>query len=195
MLPRIVAGIQQNVMVSTKNAHAAPVSPALLIFFATSCSLCFARQAIVKHYIGNTQETDRGAVNELVPEKLLMELYGPPFAAAVANAAGVMCAYNRVNGVYACENQFTLKTMLKERYNFSGFVVSDWGACHSTSGSLQGGLDIEMPMSNYFTEVNDEVHALTVPVSQMPPLTSAARFARHPPPPRPTSARRWPRAT
>ena len=61
-------------------------------------------------------------MNELVPEKLLMELYGPPFAAAVQHAAGVMCAYNRVNGVYACENPFTLKTMLKGRYNFSGYV-------------------------------------------------------------------------
>jgi beta-glucosidase-like glycosyl hydrolase len=99
-------------------------------------------------------------VNELVDETLLMELYGPPFAAAVKGvneqAAGVMwcvasaaahpphpaafpcsllppppppahchscSAYNRVNGVYACENPLTLKTMLKGRYNFSGFVV------------------------------------------------------------------------
>ena len=124
LLPRVVDGIQQNVM------------------------------AIVKHYIGNTQETHRDTVNELVPEKLLMELYGPPFNAAVQNAAGVMCAYNRVNGVYACENPFTLKTMLKGRYNFSGFVVSDWGACHSTIASLKGGLDIEMPMGQYFTDAN-----------------------------------------
>lgn len=62
LLPRVVDGIQQNVM------------------------------AIVKHYIGNTQETDRSTVNELVGEKLLMELYGPPFEAAVQRAAGVMCA-------------------------------------------------------------------------------------------------------
>lgn len=87
LLPRVVAGIQANVM------------------------------AIVKHYIGNTQETDRTTVNELVPEKLLMELYGPPFAAAVRNAAGVMCSYNLVNGLWACENPFVLKTMLKGRYS------------------------------------------------------------------------------
>ena len=62
LLPRLVDGVQQNAM------------------------------AIVKHYIGNTQETDRTTVNELVPEKLLMELYGPPFAAAVQRSAGVMCA-------------------------------------------------------------------------------------------------------
>lgn len=124
MLPRLITGVQKNAI------------------------------TVTKHYIGNTQETDRGSVNELVPERLLMELYGPPFAAAVQVSTGVMCAYNRVNGVYACENPFTLKTMLKGRYNFSGFVVSDWGACHSTSGSLQAGLDIEMPQGSYFTEAN-----------------------------------------
>jgi beta-glucosidase len=124
LLPRVVNGIQQNVM------------------------------AITKHYIGNTQETDRTTVNEIVSEKLLMELYGPPFAAAVATSAGVMCAYNLVNGVYACENPFTLKTMLKGRYNFSGFVVSDWGACHSTTPSLAAGLDIEMPNGDHFSEAN-----------------------------------------
>ena len=124
LLPRVVNGIQQNVM------------------------------AIVKHYIGNTQETDRTTVNELVSEKLLMELYGVPFAAAVQNSAGVMCAYNLISGVYACENPFTLKTMLKGRYNFSGFVVSDWGATHSTISSIHAGLDIEMPNGNYFTEQN-----------------------------------------
>ena len=122
LLPRVIDGIQQNVM------------------------------AITKHYIGNTQETDRTTVNEIVSEKLLMELYGPPFAAAVRKSAGTMCAYNLVNGIYACENPFTLKVMLKGRYNFSGFVVSDWGATHSTSPSLSSGLDIEMPNGNYFTE-------------------------------------------
>lgn len=158
LLPRVVTGIQQNVM------------------------------AIVKHYIGNTQETDRNTVNELVPEKLLMELYGPPFAAAVNGAAGVMCAsaaphrhaplarqepnslkstlrdhdrprtgsYNRVNNVYACENPFTLKTMLRGRYNYTGFVVSDWGATHSTNFSLLAGLDIEMPQAQFYTEANLE---------------------------------------
>jgi len=94
MLPPVVDGIQRNVM------------------------------AIVKHYIANSQETDRTKVNEIVDEKLLMELYGPPFRAAVQRAAGVMCSYNLINGVYACENPFTLRTMLKGRYNFSGFVVS-----------------------------------------------------------------------
>lgn len=94
MVRPIVEGIQQNVM------------------------------SVAKHYIGNTQETQRGQVNEVVDEVTLMELYGPPFAAAVQEASAVMCAYNRVNGVYACENAFTLNGMLKGMYNFTGFVVS-----------------------------------------------------------------------
>lgn len=90
----------------------------------------------------------------MVDEKTLMELYGVPFAAAASESAGFMCSYNLVNGVYACENQHTLRTMLKGYYNFSGFVVSDWGATHSTGMAIGNGLDIEMPKANYFTEQN-----------------------------------------
>ena len=109
--------------------------------------------AIAKHYILNNQETDRSGVNELVDEKTIMELYAPPFAAAAAaNVAGYMCAYNRINGVWACEQPETLRTMLKGYFNFSGFVVSDWGACHSGTAALNAGLDIEMPSSRYFNE-------------------------------------------
>eukprot|EP00756_Hemistasia_phaeocysticola_P001761 Hpha_TRINITY_DN11228_c0_g1::TRINITY_DN11228_c0_g1_i1::g.167526::m.167526/K05349/bglX; beta-glucosidase len=110
--------------------------------------------SIAKHYINNNQETHRSGVNEVVDEVTEMELYGPPFDAAVQHAAGVMCAYNRINGDYACENHFTLRTMLKGRYNFSGFVVSDWGGTHSTSKAITNGLDIEMPKAKYLSEDN-----------------------------------------
>lgn len=111
--------------------------------------------AIAKHYIENNQETDRSGGNMLVDEVTMMELYAPPFAAVADRVAGYMCSYNRVsqvrlkafmnllrllaehqlsllqvNGVYACENKRTLSTMLKGYFNFSGFVVSDWGATH-----------------------------------------------------------------
>ena len=65
--------------------------------------------AIAKHYINNNQETHRSGVNEVVDEVTRMELYGPPFSAAVQKAAGVMCSYNRINGDWACENEETLK--------------------------------------------------------------------------------------
>ena len=112
--------------------------------------------AIAKHYINNNQETDRNGVNEVVDEKTIMELYAPPFASAVSIAAGVMCSYNRINGDWACENQETLKTMLKGHFDFKGFVVSDWGATYhddfTTKKAVVNGLDIEMPMEKRFTE-------------------------------------------
>jgi beta-glucosidase len=114
--------------------------------------------AIAKHYINNNQETHRSGVNEVVDEVTRMELYGPPFSAAVQKAAGVMCSYNRINGDWACENEETLKTMLKGYYNFSGFVVSDWGATvhddFTTKDAVQHGLDIEMPRPVRFSETN-----------------------------------------
>jgi beta-glucosidase len=64
-----------------------------------------------------------------------------------------MCSYNRINGSYSCENAITLSLSLKQRMNFSGFVVSDWGATHSTVASANAGLDVEMPVGVHFSEV------------------------------------------
>jgi beta-glucosidase len=91
--------------------------------------------SITKHYIMNNQETDRSGVNEIIDEQTLMELYSPAFGAAASNVdvhglpstqgtSGYMCAYNRINGEWACEQPLTLKNVLKTWYNFSGFVVS-----------------------------------------------------------------------
>ena len=92
--------------------------------------------SIAKHYVGNTQETDRKYVNEVVDEVTFHELYLAPFAAAAAaHVAGFMCAYNRFNGAYACENERALKVVLKTQHNFSGFVVSDFGAAPPASSS------------------------------------------------------------
>ena len=83
--------------------------------------------AIGKHYMLNNQETDRSGVNEMIDEKTIMELYFPAFEAMAPYVSGYMCAYNRINNIYACENKHTLNEMLKGYANFSGFIVSDWG--------------------------------------------------------------------
>ncbi len=108
--------------------------------------------AIGKHYMLNNQETDRSGVNEVVDEKTMMELYFPAFESMAPYVAGYMCAYNRINNHYACENEQTLNTMLKGYANFTGFVVSDWGATHSTSAAINAGLDIDMPDPKFFSE-------------------------------------------
>jgi beta-glucosidase len=107
--------------------------------------------ANVKHFVQNNQETNRFTINEVVDEKTHWELYMPPFQAAVeAGVLSAMCAYNKINGEYACENRETLSGELKDRLGFKGFVVSDWGATHSDVHAADAGLDMEMPGQRFF---------------------------------------------
>jgi len=105
--------------------------------------------ANAKHYVHNNQETNRDTVSAEVDERTRHELYYRPFAGAVdAGVGSIMCSYNLVNGVYACENPETLNTDLKGHLGFDGWVMSDWGATHSTS--IAAGLDQQMPDDSFF---------------------------------------------
>jgi beta-glucosidase len=108
--------------------------------------------ATAKHFVGNEQETNRMSVNSLIDDRTLHEIYYLPFEASVSAGVGaVMCSYNLVNGVYACENPNTLGE-LKGTLGFSGWVMSDWTATHSSAIAANAGLDMEMPTADYFTE-------------------------------------------
>ena len=108
--------------------------------------------ANVKHYVLNNQERDREDVSVVVGPRALHELYLPPFEAAVRDAevASVMCAYNRVDGVYSCENEPLLTGILRDELGFEGFVLSDFTATHSTEASVRAGLDLELPFGLYY---------------------------------------------
>lgn len=108
--------------------------------------------ANVKHYVANNQEADRRTINEIIPERALREIYLPTFKAAIdeGHVASVMCAYPRVNGAYDCENEPLLKGVLRDDWHFNGFVISDFGATHSTVPSALAGLDVEFPTGQYF---------------------------------------------
>jgi len=108
--------------------------------------------AMVKHFAANNQETHRGNIDARVGDRVLHELYFPPFEAAVkqAGVASVMCSYNKLNGLYACENEPLLRGVLRDEWGFGGFVQSDFGATHSTLGSVQAGLDLEMPSGSFY---------------------------------------------
>ena len=103
--------------------------------------------ASVKHFACNNYEFERGRASSNVDERTLREIYLPAFETVVKEARPwtLMCSYNRINGVYACENRHLLREILKDEWGFAGLVVSDWGANHSTVDSLAGGLDLEMP--------------------------------------------------
>jgi beta-glucosidase len=97
----------------------------------------------VKHYAVNDQETDRFAANSIVAEGALRtsDLLAFQFAIERSNPGSVMCSYNRVNGIYACENEFLLTQVLRKDWKWPGYVMSDWGATHSTAKSITAGLD------------------------------------------------------
>ncbi|OEV32188.1 hypothetical protein AN219_00445 [Streptomyces nanshensis] len=103
--------------------------------------------ATVKHFMANNQETDRMTVSADIDERTLHEIYGTPFDLAIRQGrpGSVMCSYNRVNTVYACSNEHTLRTMLRSRFGFDGYVVSDYPSTHRTS-DLVAGLNVELPL-------------------------------------------------
>jgi beta-glucosidase len=105
--------------------------------------------ATVKHFDANNQETSRATIDEVIAQRTLEEIYQPAFKAAVTEggAGAVMCSYNKVNGTYACQNGPLLRSDLDGQMGFKGFVMSDWGAAHSTVASALGGLDMEMDVS------------------------------------------------
>ena len=103
--------------------------------------------ATAKHFAANNQEFERHRIDEKIDERTLHEIYLPAFKAAVQEAGvlSIMSAYNKVNGLYCAENPYLLDEVLRKRWGFKGFVVSDWGGTYSTAATLQAGLNLEMP--------------------------------------------------
>ena len=103
----------------------------------------------LKHYAVNNQEQGRMYVDAIVDERTLREIYLKGFEIAVKKAQPwtVMCAYNRVNGVYCGEHDWLLNQVLREEWGFEGLVVSDWGATNDRVAGVANGLDLEMPGS------------------------------------------------
>jgi beta-glucosidase len=127
--------------------------------------------ATVKHYAANDQETNRMTVSADVDERTLEEISLPAYEAAVkqGGVGAVMCAYNRVNSVYACENHDLLTKYLKRQFGFDGYVMSDWGATHSTAASANAGLDQEhniTPGSFFGSALVSAVQSGQVPMSR-----------------------------
>ncbi|WP_229487498.1 glycoside hydrolase family 3 protein [Pseudoduganella lutea] len=102
--------------------------------------------AVAKHLVCNDSETARDVMNAVVDERTLREVYLLPFEmAAQAGCAGMLTAYNRINGQWCAEAGPVIRDIVKEEWRFPGVFMSDWFGTHSTVGSLNGGLDLEMP--------------------------------------------------
>ncbi len=109
--------------------------------------------ACPKHYAVNSIEDLRFYVDVHAGDRTMHEVYLPHFKKCVdAGALSIMGAYNRFEEIYCCENKTLLTDILRDEWGFDGFTISDfvWG-CHSTAACLRAGLDIEMPMTNYYS--------------------------------------------
>ena len=114
--------------------------------------------ASLKHYAANNQEENRLKVSVEVDERVLREIYLRPFEIAVekSNPDSVMCAYNKIGGVWASENPHLIKDILKDEWGYFGVMVSDWGAVHDIARSVHAGLDLQMPGNGKITEQLEE---------------------------------------
>ena len=99
----------------------------------------------MKHFALNDQETGRFVVDSRIDDASahMSDLLAMQFVIEQADPGSVMCSYNRVNGIYACESNYLLNQILKQEWSFKGFVMSDWGAVHSTVAAANNGLDQE----------------------------------------------------
>ncbi len=110
----------------------------------------------LKHFALNDQETGRTTLNVNIDDQSarMSDLLALQIAKEEGNPGAVMCSYNRVNGVYACESNYLLTEVLKKDWGFKGWVMSDWGATHSTIPAANAGLDQQsgMPfdLADYF---------------------------------------------
>ena len=103
----------------------------------------------LKHFAANNQETRRMTVSANVDERTLREIYLASFEGAVKGGHPwtVMCAYNKLNGVYCSENPWLLTQVLRKEWGFDGLVMSDWGAVNDRVKGVPAGLELEMPES------------------------------------------------
>jgi len=128
----------------------------------------------IKHFAFNSQETGRMIMDARLGEAALRESDLLAFQIAIERGqpGSVMCAYNRVNGDYACENDFLLNQVLKRDWGYDGWVMSDWGAVHSTEKAAINGLDQEsgqeLDSAIYFGQpLTDAVAAGRVPQARL----------------------------
>ncbi|MEU4160868.1 glycoside hydrolase family 3 C-terminal domain-containing protein [Actinoplanes sp. NPDC026670] len=141
----------------------------------------------LKHFALNNQELKRMSTDVRVDRRALHEYYLPAFEIAVkeGDPTTVMCAYNKVEGVYCSDSRYLLTDVLRDRWGFRGAVVTDWGAMNDRAAAYRAGTDLEMPGNGGITdrEVHDALASgrldeATIDASAQRVLDLIARTAR-----------------
>lgn len=108
----------------------------------------------LKHFACNNQEFKRLSSDSILDERTQREIYLAPFEIAVREGKPktVMCAYNKINGVYCSDNKELLTSILRNEWGFEGLVVTDWGAMHDRVAAFKAGCDLNMPGGSSYME-------------------------------------------
>lgn len=103
--------------------------------------------ACPKHFAVNSQELRRMAMNAVVDERTLREIYLTGFEIAIkeGGAKAIMTSYNQINGTYANENTHLLRDILRNDWGYNGIVITDWGGSNDHIKGVEAGSDLEMP--------------------------------------------------
>ena len=138
--------------------------------------------ACAKHYVGyGAVEGGRDYNSTEISERTLREVYLPPFHAAVDAGVGtIMASFNSVDGVPSTANAFTLTQILRNEWQFHGFVDSDWTAVRelilhgiaedeatAARKAFMAGVDVDMQSSIYFARMADLVRSGQVPMERL----------------------------
>ncbi|MBD2722992.1 glycoside hydrolase family 3 C-terminal domain-containing protein [Hymenobacter armeniacus] len=123
--------------------------------------------ATVKHFMIEGKQATRHTRNELFTDRGVMEHYGYHFRTVVQEGAvlSVMSAYNLINGEHAAESPYLLNTVLRERWGFPFYVVSDWDAVHDTKKAILAGNDVCMGSDDYLKDLPGLVASGAVPMT------------------------------
>ncbi len=121
--------------------------------------------ACPKHYALNSIEDLRFSVDAKADERTLHEVYLPHFKKCIdAGAMSIMGAYNKFNGTYCCENQTLLTDILRNKWGFDGFTISDFFfGIYDAARSVNSGLDIEMPYTFKYAFLANRVKKGDIP--------------------------------
>ena len=125
----------------------------------------------VKHFAGNSQETNRMGVDEIISQRALREIYLKGFEIAVktSDPMTIMTSYNRINGVHSANNYDLCTKVARQEWGFRGFIMTDWsttnGGGSNAAKCIQAGNDLVMPgKDSDIQEIIDAVEGRRLPV-------------------------------
>lgn len=107
-----------------------------------------------KHFMANNQEYHRMTSSSEIDERTMREIYLASFESMVKKEKPwtIMNSYNKLNGTYLCENKEMLSDILRDEWEFDGYVMTDWGAMNERVEALKAGCNLEMPASGGKTD-------------------------------------------